>query len=253
MRRTSLVDARLVPNKDDRVQVMPIGDIHWGAETCDEELFLKTLSDCLAKGIYVVGMGDMLESSTIGSVGDLFGQKYSPQEQMDKMVEMLKPLADAGLLLGLHSGNHEHRVSKLTSMDVTLMMCRLLGVPYLGHSVFHIWRVGKQSYTVHSTHGSSGARLPYSKVKAALDVFRYVEAEIVLYGHLHGLDHMTQMYYKVNKTRKVTEECARHAVLTGSFLGYKDSYAERKNLPPVQTGTALISLWGDQHKIHVSV
>jgi hypothetical protein len=253
MRRTSLVDVRLAPNKGDRVQIMPIGDIHYGARTCDEDMLLNTIAECVRRKIYVVGMGDMLEISIVGSVGGPFGQLYTPEKQMEKMIEILQPLADAGLLLGIHDGNHENRISKMTSINVTGFMCKMLGVPYLGHSAFHLWKVGKQSYTAHSTHGSSGARLPYSKVKAALDVFRYVEAEMVLYGHLHGLDHLTQMYYRVNKTRKMAEECARHAILTGSFLNYKDSYAERMNLPPVQTGTAIISLWGDKHKIHVSV
>ena len=253
MRRTTLVDVRLEPNKGDRAQVMPIGDVHLGANTCDEELFLNTIAECVRRKIYVVGMGDMLESSIVGSIGGPFGQKFTPEEQMEKMVEMMQPLADAGLLLGMHDGNHCFRITKMTSINVMGMMCRMLGVPYLAHSAFHLWKVGKQSYTAHSTHGSSGARLPYSKVKAALDVFRYVEAEMVLYGHLHGLDHLTQMYYRVNKTRKVAEEAARHAILTGSFLNYRNSYAEQKNLPPIRTGTAIISLYGDEHRIHVSV
>jgi len=132
-------------------------------------------------------------------------------------------------------------------------MCRILRVPYLAHSTHHIWRVGKEVYTCYSTHGSSGSRLPWTKIKAALDCWRFTEAEIVLYGHLHGLDHMTQMYHRINRTRKTLEEATRHAVLTGSYLRYIGSYAERKNLPPVQMGSPLISLYGEQHNIHVSL
>jgi hypothetical protein len=105
----------------------------------------------------------------------------------------------------------------------------------------------------HSTHGSSGARLPYSKIKSVLDVFRYVSVEIVLYAHLHGLDHMTQMYYAINRSRKTVDEMARHAILTGSYLRYKGSYAEQKNMPPVQMGSPLISLYGNKHDVFVSL
>jgi len=252
-KRTKLVDVRLKPNKADRVQIMPIGDIHWGAKTCDEELFLNTIAECVRKNTYVIGMGDYLESSIVGSVGGPFGQKMTPEAQMEAMVDMLKPLADKGLLLGLVDGNHEFRITKMTSINVTRMMAHLLGVPYLDHAAFFILRVGKQSYTVHATHGSSGARLPYSKIKAALDVFRYVDCDVVFYGHLHSLDHLTTLYYKVNKRCKTVEEAKRHAILTGSFLRYSGSYAERMNLPPVQVGTALVSLYGDQRRILVSV
>ncbi len=105
MRRTNLVDVRLTPNKDDRAQVMPIGDVHFGAKTCNEEMFLNAIAECIRRKIYVVGMGDMLETSIVGSVGGPFGQLYTPEQQMEKMVEMLQPLADAGLLLGIHDGN----------------------------------------------------------------------------------------------------------------------------------------------------
>jgi len=157
MKRTNLVDVRLNPNKDDRVQVMAVGDAHYGHPTCYVEKFKETLDVCLQKNIYVLGMGDMIEMSIIGSIGDLFDQSPNPQGQMDDMIEMLQPLADAKLLIGLHDGNHSMRAHKATSLNVVEMMCRILRVPYLAHSAFHIWRVGKQGYTIFSTHGSSGA------------------------------------------------------------------------------------------------
>jgi hypothetical protein len=157
MMRKLLVDVRLEPNKSDRVQVMALGDVHYGSETCDVDLFKTNIALCLEKHIYVVGMGDYLETSTLGSVGDLFEQNPSPQGQFDEMIEMFQPLANAGLLIGLNDGNHEGRVIKTTSYNPTQMMCRILRVPYLGHSAFHLWRVGKQTYSVYSTHGSSGA------------------------------------------------------------------------------------------------
>jgi hypothetical protein len=95
--------------------------------------------------------------------------------------------------------------------------------------------------------------LPYTKIKAALDCWRFVDAELVLYGHTHALDHLTQLFHRINRTRKTLEEATRHAVMTGSYLRYINSYAERKNLPPVQMGSPLISLYGDEHNIHVSL
>jgi len=253
MKRTNLVDVRLNPNKGSRAQVMCFGDLHWGAATCDEDLARRALKMCVDKGIYVLGMGDMMECSLIGSVGDVYSQKISPEAQIEAIVDLLQPVKDAGLLIGIHSGNHEARITKSTSIDVTKIMCKALGTHFLDHSVFHLWRVGKQSYTGFSTHGSSGARLPYSKVKAGLDVFRYVSAELVMYGHLHGLDHMTQLYYEINKSRKTVDEKTRQVVLTGSYLRYRGGYAERKNLLPAQMGSPIVSLYGDRHCVYVSM
>lgn len=102
-----LVDVRLEPNKGDRVQVMPLGDVHLGAETCDVNLFKANVQNCLDRGVYVVGMGDYLETATLGSVGDIFGQNPSPQGQFDEMLEILTPLVEKGLLIGLHDGNYK--------------------------------------------------------------------------------------------------------------------------------------------------
>jgi hypothetical protein len=169
------------------------------------------------------------------------------------IIAKFKPLAEAGLLIGMHHGNHERRLMKAVGLDIMKFICTELKTRFLGHSAFHLWRVGRQVYTAHSTHGSSGARLPYSKIRAALDVFRYVDAEIILYGHLHSLDHHTAIYHRVNQKTKTVDELSRHAILTGSFMEYVDSYGEEKNLPPVKTGVARIMLWGDKHEVHVSL
>jgi len=132
-------------------------------------------------------------------------------------------------------------------------MCRILGCRYLNHTAMHNWKVGKQSYTAYSTHGSSGARLPYTKIKSALDIFRFVNCELVLYGHTHGLDHMTQLLQFVDKKNRKIDHAVRHAVLTGSYLRYPGSYAEQKNLPPVPMGCAVITLYSDHHEIRVSL
>ena len=113
--------------------------------------------------------------------------------------------------------------------------------------------MGKQSYTAFSTHGASGARLDYTKIKAALDLYRFTDVEMVLMGHVHSLNHMTQLFRRVDRHRKVVESFKRHAVLTGSFLRYPESYAEMKLLNPTPLGVARITLSGKEHRIHVSV
>jgi UDP-2,3-diacylglucosamine pyrophosphatase LpxH len=122
MKTTGLVDIRLEPNKGDRAQVMALGDLHLGAATADVSLFKKTVAHCVEKGIYVIGMGDMLDCALINSVSDVYEATSSPQEQFEEMISLLEPLAEKKLLIGLHFGNHEFRVAKATSFDVTAIM-----------------------------------------------------------------------------------------------------------------------------------
>ena len=197
-------------------------------------------------------MGDWIEASLRDSVGDgVYFQNLNPNDQLNEIVRLFMPLAKRKLLLGIHSGNHEARITKATSLDVTQFLANALDVPYLGHSAMHNIAVGNQMYKIFSTHGSSGARLPTSKLKAAQDLYRYINADILLHAHMHSLDHLTSIYYDIVNGTPMERE--RHTVLTGSFLKYVGSYAEAKNLPPSKLGTALIYLWGNENKIHISL
>lgn len=181
MNRTHLVRQRLEVI-DGKARVMACGDWHLGAKTCDLEVIKRHINMCLERQVTFLGMGDMLEMATRESPGSGVFEQDVPDSQVEQVVELLKPLAEAKLILGLHDGNHEKRMTKLTGVNIMKLVCQLLGVRYLNHVAYHIWYVGEQSYTAYSTHGSSGARLPYTKIKSALDVFRFADVECVLYG-----------------------------------------------------------------------
>jgi len=248
----------LEPNKVNgygpRAQICPCGDWHIGASTCDEQAIKKQLDLCLKKHIYVIGMGDHLECATRNSVGDgVYKQYGNPDEQMERVIEFFRPVVKAGLLLGIHRGNHCQRLSKDVGIDVMKWFCKELSVPYFGHAQNHIFYLGKQSYTCHSTHGSSGSRLPYMKIRAAMDLMKLTDAEVILYGHTHGLDHHIPLFEVFNRHLKKSQSYERHVVLTGSFLRYRGSYAEEKNLLPSRIGSPVISLYASQHEIRVSI
>ena len=253
MRRTNLVVQRLKANGKNKARVALCGDWHLGANNCDEKALDEFLKMCVKEKIYMIGMGDQLEMASRYSVGSGVYEQDAPDSQIEAVVEKLKPLHDAGLLIGVHTGNHEERISKAVGINITKLICQSIGTRYLNHSAQHLLQVNKQSYVFFTTHGSSGARLPYTKVKGALDIYRYVDAEVVCMGHTHGLDHMTQLFQMVDKRRKKIDHKVRHAVLTGSYLLYSGSYAEKKNLPPVPIGSPIVTLYGDRHEIRVSL
>jgi predicted phosphodiesterase len=243
---------KLKENKTGRAQIIPLGDIHLGYPTCNLVKLKEEIDYCVSRDIYVLGMGDYLECGLTTSVGDsVYHQKLNPQQQMDAFIELMQPLVKKGLLLGLHGGNHEARITKSTGLDITKTMCRILGVRYFGAAIQHLFIVGKERYTAYSTHGSSGARLPETKLRSVIQLARFANAEILLMGHLHQKGHMIFEQYAVDRRGKEVKQ-DKHAILTGHFLEYRGSYAEANNMPPSKTGVVKVSLYSDRHAIYVS-
>jgi len=234
-------------------EVLFFGDLHLGHPTCLLEKAKENLDYCLNNRIHVLLMGDLIECGITGSVGDsVYTQKLNPQEQLEDTVELLSPLAQAGLILGLHGGNHEDRVFKTTGINVAKMMAGTLGVPYLHQACWNIFRVGKQSYTVYSMHGASGSRFIYTKLKAATDISHYFRADVIAHAHVHDVAAHTIERQSINKRMKKIVYEKHYVVLTGHYLGYQLSYAQMKGMPPSHVGSPKLQFFSDRHDIHSS-
>ena len=241
--------------KADKVTIVGLGDIHWGSKYCDTDL-VKEHIDWIGErdNTYMIGMGDMIECATRDSVGaGVYEQDEIVDEQLDSIVNTIKPLADAGKIIGNHTGNHEWRVYKGIGVDLAKIVCDKLNITYLGWSVHHLIRVNNQSYIFYSAHGSTGARLPHTKIKAAIDRANISDAEVYLIGHTHQLAHHTRTFYRVNKSKRMVEEGEKHFVLTGSYLNHWGGYAEMSGYEMMRKGSPKIKLSGLEHRIKISL
>jgi len=233
-------------------EMLLFGDLHLGAKNCMLEKAKDNLNYCLKNGIYVFTNGDLIEAATRYSIGDGVYHQMNPQDQVDQIEDLLRPLADAGLLLNIGSGNHEARIQKETGIDISKEIAKTLRVPYTGDSIWSLFRVGKQNYTMYSLHGSSGAKFSYTKLKSVVDVLHSFDANIVAMGHVHEI--MTDWYIKqcVNLRNKTVEEKKVLVVLTGGYLSYSESYASSKGLPITKTGSPKLELNGKEFEFHCS-
>lgn len=243
----------LIPGKNGYASIVFWGDVHLGHPKCNLKKAKDMLDYCLKHHIYIIGMGDMLECGTRISIGDsVYEQKLNPQEQMEEMLDILRPMAKAGLILGLHEGNHEQRISNLGGLNIVKNMCRELNVPYLGYTCWHYLRVGKYNYTLYTTHGKSGAKFKHSKMKVVTDLAAFVEPDVVAMGHVHEnlITFFKRMYYdtrnKTIKDRKI------YLVLTGAYLEYDGSYAQDAGMPPAGLGSPKLQFYGTKKSIHGS-
>jgi len=239
----------------DKLELLLVGDLHLGSRFFDEDMVKQMIRHSLTKKAPIILMGDSIETATRDSVGaGVYEQSEIIDEQVAHFVHLFKPLAKENLILGIHAGNHELRLFRSSGLDITkTILAKELKIPYFSCSKLHYLRVGKEKYRLYTTHGSSGARLPYTKIKGVLDLANIVEAEIYAMGHLHQLSHHIRNYYSIDvKNKKVIEE-QKHFILTGSFLNYWGSYANIKNYEPSRKGYPKVKLSGLEHQIRVSL
>jgi predicted phosphodiesterase len=234
------------------VELAFIGDIHFGHPQCDLESLNETIAWVAKNKVSVLLMGDLIEAGLRDSVGDsVYHQKLNPQDQMEQVVEMLYPIRKN--IIGLHRGNHENRVMKTTSIDISKLMAKELGVRYLGYSAWSLIKVGKQKYSIYSTHGHSGARFKHTKLKAVADLTGWIYADIVAMGHLHTIAAEPVMRQRLDKRTGQLLEEKSYIVLTGSFLKWSKSYAEDAGYPISRVGSPKAKLITTEHDIHFRV
>lgn len=243
----------LKPRKNNHADIILFGDLHAGHPTCLWDKAQAMLDYCLEKKLYILLMGDLLECGITGSVGDsIYTQSLNPQAQMESVIEILKPLADKGLILGLHAGNHEHRIFKTTGINVAKNIAGWLDVPFLHAACWNLFKVGNQNYTLYSLHGATGSRFIYTKLKAATDISHYFSADIIAHAHIHDIGSVSFERQYIDMRNKQVAYRKQYVVLTGHYLGYSLSYAQEKGLPPSKVGSPRIQLYSDRWDVHVS-
>jgi UDP-2,3-diacylglucosamine pyrophosphatase LpxH len=234
-------------------ELLFFGDLHFGHPTCDIERAKSNLDYCLKNKVYVLVMGDLIEAGIKSSVGDsLYMQKLNPQKQYEYVQELLRPLAEAGLIIGVHIGNHEARILKETSINLTKIICKSLKISYLGFACWNLVYVGNQNYTIYSLHGSTGSKFVYTKLKALIDISHNFMADIIAMGHTHDVVDESTYVQKVDKKRKMVIEQKKYHIITGHYLRYDRSYAQEKGYAIGKMGSPKIKLFSEKHDIHIS-
>ena len=105
---TNVLTANLKPDKNGRVEIIPLGDIHYGNPcfTEESEAKLDGYIDYILKndGVYTILTGDIIESANERAT---FKLQVTPQEQYEWALSKFMPLAKAGKIIVMITGNHE--------------------------------------------------------------------------------------------------------------------------------------------------
>lgn len=234
--------------KEDKIMLYGLGDVHIGSNESNHKRFLEDI-EMIKKDKYarVILMGDLLDCATKKSVGaGTFQNNMNPHEQYEYMLKTLEPIKDK--IYGVHQGNHEERIFNETGINLSKIMANQLGTRYLGYGAFHKIKVRDNNYTIYSTHGSSCATLPHTKIKRCLDLATFIDVDIYMMGHVHQLQCQPQEYRKIDLKNKQVIKDKKFFILTGHYLNWDDSYAEMKSMRPSSQGCARVRLEGKENK-----
>ena len=251
-RQIRLNKVRLTPHPGEvYAELMFIGDVHYGSPQFDEPRFLAMLDWCERNELYVILMGDLLETATRTSVGSgVYEQEDNTQDQYDQMCDWLKPLADKGLIIGAHLGNHEERIYKESGFNVIKAMCRQLNIKYLGDACWTHLRVDKETYVLYTMHGRTGARFDGTALLALERISTSFFADLVACGHSHKLIQSSVVIQRV--VNGMVREFKKYLLICGSYLKYDGGYAQTVGLPLSKLGSPKVKFYGNKHDLFIS-
>lgn len=213
--------------------IFVMGDFHIGNKNYRGDLLKKTLDKILAlEKASLILMGDYCEFINQKTYG-YEDQIMTPKEQFKEFKKLMKPFTKFRHhnILAVLKGNHEDRYFK--KLDMLEMWCEHNNICYYGrHGVVKIYR---RWLYIHHPQSSATTTAGRSTVfRRMRDV---QEADIYLTGHFHSL--FQEKSHRYNRERELIDI---HFGCTGSYLEYKNSYAEQKLYSPNPIGCKKITI-----------
>lgn len=257
----------------DGVVIRHLADLHIGSPNCDIGLIKRLVAENIENHWYTFLGGDILDVGLKDSKSDVYTQTMTVDKALDKACKLLKPLADAGLILGAVQGNHEARLTRAAGLDIThQLMCRLgLEELYNPNSVLAVLRVGKRrdalrktkkkserrdiafTYIVRLHHGHGGGTTYGGRSNALAKARLTVDCDAYLQGHTHHSQVLLDQCMRVNRTTGTVSQVEQVFVCCGSCLTYDNSYGETMNLAPSDNRYPRVFLSGTEHHVEATV
>ena len=242
------------------IEIHPMADLHFGDPHSDYKGIVQRIEHIKnTENAYCILDGDLMDAAIASSIGDTYGASLQPMEQLKQCVKLFKPLADAGKILSVCGGNHEHRIWRQDGIDITALMCSQLGIAdrYSNTTSLLFVRFGKgarnghnrrQLYTIYVTHGSGGGgRREGGKVNRLADLASIVDADIYVMGHVHLPVIMKESFFRVSGANSSVAQVEKLFVNTAASLNY-GGYGDKQGFKPSSTTSPVIYLSGTDHK-----
>ena len=216
---TKLQTFKLIPQQADYIEIVNLGDIHWGNANCDRKSFIDVINYIKDNpNVYWVSTGDLLEISTKDSKSFDYNAS-NPQNEFNEMLDILKPISNK--CLGFVRSNHHKRIQKSVGIDLDKAIANLLNIPLLGTTGFLRVVVGNCGYFLCLHHGIGGGSKLGSKANNTLQMgINFKGFDVYLSGHNHtNFVHVSLDYVLDRKHYKLIPNPVYY-VCAGHFLNY---------------------------------
>lgn len=256
--------------KNQKMLLMPVGDIHEGSDGWPKEKFLYQLKFGMDRGATFLGMGDPLDFTSDSQRAIIAPLRDSTKKQLDDfMTERTERFAEMmnftkGRWIGMLEGNHRWQFQDGTTTDQ--LLCRKLGCEFLGTSALIRISQGVSGHDeadckIYAHHGVGGGRTAGGHLTRLEDLLKSFDADIYLMGHVH-----TKVNDPIDRQYVSKEGIHYHRTMlmarTGGWLrGYvssppkgldvpaiesRGSYVEAKAMMPTSLGGLCIGIGYDE-------
>ena len=244
---------------------------HFGHKACDRKRLYEWRS-WLMRGPnrYAFNLGDDMENAIPGDAvhnSMMWDSDKMPSDQYIEAADFWRPVAEAGKLLMTMDSNHAWRTEAATGRSVAKELNIFLQgqnlpkpLPDVHPDALPRWgrwqaltrlHVGRQTYTVHSWHGTGGATTPESARRKCREQERNHVADLFLMGHFHQPVAWGKEYMEFSANGREATARQRWFGVTGSFLGWHETYAERAGYAPNRRGAIVIRLGVDKWDVKI--
>lgn len=258
------------------IRLYMLSDLHLGSINCDKELLEQTIEEIKnTPNAYWFGLGDyadyiditdprfdfgILDRTKLGSDKDLVNVfknlKFLGEWYLERVVEILAPIANKGLLL--LTGNHELTFMDHSGYDVMGALSEKLNIPAVGYeSLVRLRFILPDKETkigswivLYLTHGWGGGKSPGGKIRSVEEMIKVFDADIYVAGHSHMAVASKGYRYRITQRGNI-ESYQIPVIAVGGFrrrtinsdprLRYV-GYEEMRGYPDKATGAGIIDL-----------
>ena len=236
----------------EEVELIPIADVHIGSPLCDISSLHDTISYVLKEPENVnraricLLNGDLTESVTRKSVGNVFDMTMTPQLQVATMIEMLKPLAQPsekypqGKILSYCGGNHDVDRYKDTGITSAESIACGLGLEdrYSSDGCYSFIELAKLQapkekicVTCYNTHLTGSGQSTGAKANRISKLSAGILADLFVGSHFHNpMTFKEDIIIPYGQKRALSQKTMTY-VISNCFMRYGD-YAQRAGMKP---------------------
>lgn len=238
----------------DSVEIIPIADVHIGNELADIGTLQKTIDYILEEpddpnmARICLLNGDLTESVTRNSKGDVFDQTMTPSVQVATMVKYLRPLTETskkypqGKILSYCAGNHDEGRYKDTGISAAESIAVGLGLEdrfskdgcYSFIKLAIIDRGQNTAVgTVYNTHLTGGGTTIGGKANRVLKAGLHggILADVIVGSHVHEPMTFKEDVLIPYRHEYTVKQKTITYVISNAFLRY-GGYSQRGGMKP---------------------